>query len=53
LVLGLDIQSRPFAEKDNTQKIERWHETLKERTNIMKGSKSLDSGMAFIDGFLV
>jgi transposase-like protein len=47
------IQSRPFAKEDDTQRIERWHETLKERTKIMKGLKSLDSGMAFIDGFLV
>jgi len=47
------IQSRPFAKVDDTQRIERWHETLKERTKIMKGLKTLDSGMRFIDGFLV
>ena len=47
------IQSYPFAKENDTQKIERWHETLKERTKIMKGLKSIDSAMSFIDGFLV
>jgi hypothetical protein len=33
--------------------IERWHETLKERTKIMKGLKDANSAVRFTDGFLV
>ena len=47
------IKTRPFAEGDNTQLIERWHETLKERTKVMKGLKTIDSANQFIAGFLV
>jgi len=47
------IKTRPFAEGDNTQLIEHWHETLKERTEVMKGLKTIDSANHFIAGFLV
>jgi putative transposase len=48
------IQSRPFtADTQNTQKIERWHETLKERTKVMKGLKTIDTAIQFVAGFLV
>jgi putative transposase len=47
------IQGKPFTDTNSTQKIERWHETLKERTKVMKGLKTLDSALQFIDGFLV
>lgn len=48
------VQSRPFTtDTQNTQKIERWHETLKERTKVMKGLKTLDTAIQFVDGFLV
>jgi putative transposase len=57
LTFGSDtqhVQSRPFtADTNNTQKIERWHETLKERTKVMKGLKTLETAIQFIDGFLV
>ena len=47
------IKTRPFAEGDNPQLIERWHETLKERTKVMKGPKTIDSANHFMTGFLV
>ncbi len=47
------IQSRPFALKDNTQKIERFHGTLKQRTKVMRGLKNIDSAIDFINGWLV
>ena len=45
-------QGRPFAIEDNTQKIERFHGTLKQRTKTMRGLKNLESAIAFIDGWL-
>lgn len=47
------IQSRPFAVEDNTQMIERFHETLKQRTKVMRGLKNIESAHDFIDGWLV
>jgi transposase-like protein len=48
------IQSRPFTtDTHSTQKIERWHETLKERTKVTKGLKTLETAMQFVDAFLV
>ena len=45
-------QSRPFTSEDSTNKIERFHSTLKERTKVMRGLKDINSALAFIDGFL-
>jgi len=57
LTFGADtdhVRSKPFtADTQSTQKIERWHETLKERTKVMKGLKTLDTAIQFVDGFLV
>jgi len=48
------IQSKPFTtDTHSTQKIERWHETLKERTKVMKGLKTLETAIQFVDCFLV
>lgn len=48
------VQSRPFtADTHSTQKIERWHETLKERTKVMKGLKTLETAIQFVAAFLV
>lgn len=47
------IQSRPFAVEDNTQLIERFHETLKQRTKVMRGLKNIESAHEFISGWLV
>jgi len=57
LTFGADtehVQSKPFtADTQSTQKIERWHETLKERTKVMKGLKTMDTAIQFVDSFLV
>lgn len=57
LTFGADtehVRSRPItADTYSTQKIERWHETLKERTKVMKGLKTIDTAIQFVDGFLV
>jgi len=47
------IQSKPFAVEDNTQMIERFHETLKQRTKVMRGLKNIESAHDFISGWLV
>lgn len=47
------IQGRPFAVEDNTQIIERFHETLKQRTKVMRGLKNMESAHEFINGWLV
>jgi len=47
------IQSRPFAVEDNTQMIERFHETLKQRTKVMRGLKNIETAHDFIQGWLV
>ena len=55
-VFGKDsehIKTSPFVAQDSTRKVERWHETLKERTKVLYGLKDANSALAFIDGFLV
>lgn len=48
------IQSQPFAEADlSTNKIERWHSTLRTRMDIMRGLKSLKTAQTLLDGWLV
>jgi putative transposase len=47
------IQSRPFALENNTQKIERFHSTLKQRTKVMRGLKNIESAHDFMSGWLV
>ncbi len=47
------IRSRPFAIGDNTQLIERFNETLKQRTKTMRGLKNIESAHEFISGWLV
>ncbi len=47
------IQSRPFAVKDNTQMIERFHGTLKQRTKVMRGLKNMETALDFTNGWLV
>jgi transposase-like protein len=41
------------VQEDNTQVIERFHGTLKQRTKVMKGLKNFESALDFIDGWLV
>jgi putative transposase len=47
------IQGKPFAIENNTQMIERFHETLKQRTKVMRGLKNIESAHDFINGWLV
>jgi len=47
------IQGKPFALENNTQMIERFHETLKQRTKVMRGLKNIESAHDFINGWLV
>ncbi len=48
------IQSKPFTTADlSTNKIERWHSTLRTRTDIMRGLKSLKTAQSLLDGWLV
>jgi putative transposase len=56
LAFGADTehrQSRPFSIKDSTNIIERFHSTLKTRTKVMRGLKSIDTAIQFTDGWLV
>jgi putative transposase len=48
-------QGKPFTtiKEDNTNEIERFHGTLKARTKVMRGLKSLDTAIEFTDGWLV
>lgn len=47
------LQSKPFTiASDSTNKIERFHETLKERTKVMKAFKDIETLITFSDGFL-
>ena len=47
------IQGKPFAVENNTQMIERFHSTLKQRTKVMRGLKNLESAIDFVNGWLV
>ena len=56
LAFGRDSEHRqgsPFAVEDDTQRIERFHGTLKARTKVMRGLKNLESALEFTDGWLV
>ena len=46
-------QGRPFTLEDSTQKIERFHGTLKARTKVMRGLKNIESAIEFTNGWLV
>jgi len=47
------IQSKPFTKVFNTELIERFHGTLKDRTKVMRGLKSIESALDYIDGWIV
>ncbi|MFC1936935.1 transposase [Chloroflexota bacterium] len=54
---GADTEHRlggPFTlvKEDSTSLIERFHGTLKSRTKVMRGLKSVDTAIQFADGFL-
>lgn len=54
---GADTEHRlggPFtlSKEDSTSLIERFHGTLKSRTKVMRGLKSIETAIQFADGFL-
>jgi len=56
LAFGADtehIQSSPFKVAEHTQKIERFHGTLKARTKVMRGLKNIETAHDFTSGWLV
>jgi len=56
LVFGADtkhIQSEPFVEADSTNIIERFHGTLKDRTDVVRGFKNMDTARLLTDAWLV
>jgi putative transposase len=46
------VQSKPFTSTDSTSMIERFHNTLKDRTKVMRGFRDIETLMRFTDGFL-
>ena len=46
-------QGGPFDVEVNTNLIERFHGTIKERTKVMRGLHTLESARLFMDGWLV
>lgn len=56
MAFGADTEHRqggPFVVGDDTQRIERFHGTLKARTKVMRGLKNIESALEFTDGWLV
>jgi transposase-like protein len=47
------VQSRGFTLQPNTNLIERFHGTLKDRTKVMRDFKTWESALLLVDGFLV
>ena len=55
LAFGSDaehVQTKPFKHEENTELIERFHGTLKDRTKVMRGLKTIDSAIEYINGWL-
>ena len=56
LVFGADakhIRSSPFAKQDSTSLIERFHGTLKDRTNVIRGFTNMDTARLLTEAWLV
>ena len=47
------IKTRPVTSGDNTQRVERYHGTFKERVKVMRAFKDVETLMQFNDGWLV
>jgi transposase-like protein/transcription elongation factor Elf1 len=47
------IQSKPFTCENSTNLIERFHGTLKDRTEVMRGLKSKDTANLILEGYLI
>ncbi len=55
-VFGADtkhIRSKPFIDKDSTNLIERFHGTLKDRTDVIRGFKNMDTARLLLNAWLV
>jgi len=46
-------QGGPFDVENNTNLIERFHGTVKERTKVMRGLHTIDTAKKFLDGWLI
>jgi len=56
LVFGADtehVRSKPFVDKDSTNIIERFHGTMKDRTNVIRGFKNMVNAELLTDAWLV
>jgi len=56
LVFGADtkhVQGKPFVDKDSTNIIERFHGTMKDRTNVIRGFKNMNKAQLLTDAWLV
>jgi hypothetical protein len=47
------VRSKGFTIQPNTNLIERFHGTLKDRTKVMRGLKNVESAIEFTEGWLV
>lgn len=47
------VQSKPFIDKDSTNVIERFHGTMKDRTNVIRGFKNMENANLLTDAWLV
>jgi len=47
------VRSQGFTVQPNTNLIERFHGTLKDRTKVMRGLKNIESAIEFTEGWLV
>ena len=47
------IQTKGFTDEINTNLIERFHSTLKERTKVLRGFKTWDTAELILSGFLI
>jgi putative transposase len=50
---SLHIQMKGITSEINTNLIERFHSTIKERTKIIRGFKTYDTAELMMDGFLI
>jgi putative transposase len=56
LTFGADtehIQSLPFSKEDDTNVIERFQGTIKDRTKVLRGFKTVPTARLILDGFLI
>ncbi len=56
LAFGADsshVKTSPFASGDNTQRIERYHGTYKDRVKVMRAFRDVETLIQFNDGWLV